>query len=478
MTKKLLALLLAICLMAGGFILIPLAADGDDDGLVLIFEENFEEYEKDVNAQSTLMPNFFVCDANSIGDGVINVQETTSGNLYLWSHVFSQVYSQTPIVGAYELSLDILEIQGAAQSGVLIRAPKTASAYYEGDGHPNTSVCLAGLFLYPHSTSLGVNVKTYDASASSTSYLQNNTVNFSLPQGTAYPYNLRVNDTDGVITIYVNNTLICSVTYSDPGQVYGNHPSEGKFYGSAKLFDAQGNEKGSYTNPLLSSDASYIGWTTRAANMSVDNVAVKVEVAYQTMLTINELPTKVTDKNIEDAKEIVAAARELYEALPEDKKALVINYQKLTKAEDAIAELEAIPEETTEEPTVEVTEEVTEEVTDEISAEVTDEVTNEVTEELTQEITDEVTDEITDEPTQEITAEPTEAITDEPTNAPTDEVTDPTAEDSTKAPADDIDEDEPEVEIVDDSLIICILIAIMIVAVCGAAGYITVKVRK
>ena len=451
MIKKLLALTMTLCLMVGCLTVVAVAA-GEDDELTLIFEENFEEYEKDVNAQSTLMPNFFVCDANAIGDGVINVQETTSGNLYLWSHVFSQVYSQTPIVGAYELSLDILEIQGAAQTGVLIRAPKTDSAYYEGDGHPNTSVCLAGLFLYPHGTSLGVNVKTYDASASSTSYLQNNTVNFSLPQGTAYPYNLRINDTDGVISIYVNDTLICRVTYSDPGQVYDNHPSEGKFYGTAKLYDAEGNEKGSYTNPLMSSDASYIGWTTRAANMSVDNVAVKVETAYQTVLAINELPTKVTDKNIADAKELAEAARELYDALPEDKKALVVNYQKLTKAEESIEALEAVTEEITEAPTEPETETSTEEITEITTEEATTE------ENLTAEVT---TEEIT---TEEAT---TEVATDGQTEAPTDEDTEAA---DTEADAD--------VEVVDDSLVIWILIAVMIVALCGAAGFITVKVRK
>ena len=108
MIKKLLALLMTLCLMAGCLTLIAFAAPGEDE-LLLIFEENFEEYQKDVNASSTLMPNFFVCDANSIGDGVISVQEANSGNLYLWSHVFSQVYSATPMVGAYEFSLDIID---------------------------------------------------------------------------------------------------------------------------------------------------------------------------------------------------------------------------------------------------------------------------------------------------------------------------------------------------------------------------------
>ena len=362
MIKKLLALLLTLCLMTGCFTLVALAA-GEDDGLILIFEENFEEYEKDVNASSTMMPNFFVCDANSIGDGVISVQETNTGNLYLWSHVFSQVYSATPIVGAYEFSLDIHEAQGQCQTGVFIRAPKTAAAFYEGDGHPDTSVCQGGLFIYTYAGSIGVNVKTYDPAASGTSYLQNNTVTFNLPQGTAYPYNLRFADSGSEIAIYVNGTLICRVTYADPGQVYDRHESEGKFFGTAKLYDAEGNEKGSYTNPLMSSDASYIGWTTRAANMGVDNVVVKVEAAYQALLAINKLPTKVTDKNVEDAKEIAEEARALYDALPEDKKALVINYGKLTKAEESISAIENVTEAPTEAPTEPVetpTEEITE----------------------------------------------------------------------------------------------------------------------
>ena len=433
MIKKLLALLLTLCLMTGCFTLVALAAE-ENDGLILIFEDNFEEYEKDVNASSTMMPNFFVCDANSIGDGVISVQETNTGNLYLWSHVFSQVYSATPIVGAYEFSLDIHEAQGQCQTGVFIRAPKTAAAFYEGDGHPDTSVCQGGLFIYTYAGSIGVNVKTYDPAASGTAYLQNNTVTFNLPQGTAYPYNLRFVDSGSEIAIYVSDTLICRVTYSDPGQVYDRHESEGKFFGSAKLYDAEGNEKGSYEKPLMSSDSPYIGWTTRAANMGVDNVTVKAEAAYQALLAINKLPTKVTEKNIESAKEIAEEARALYDALPEDKKALVINYGKLTKAEESISAIENATEAPTDAPTEPETEPVTE------PAET-----------------------------------PTEAPTDPATQAPADTV-EPTSEEDTVVTTDG--ETEPEVKVMDDSLWIWILIAIMIVAVCGAAGFITIKVRK
>ena len=436
MIKKLLALLLALCLMTGGLTLVALAADGDGD-LILIFEENFEEYQKDVNVSSTLMPDFFVCDANSIGDGYIKVQEAASGNLYLQSHVFTQVYSATPIVGAYEFSLDIHEAQGSVQTGVFVRASKTEAAYYEADGHPDTSTGRAGLFLYTRSNGLGVNVKTYDEKAESTACLQNNTVVFPLPEGASYPYNLHVKDSGSEIAISINGTLICRVTYADPGKVYSNqHGSEGKFFGTAKLYDAEGNEKGSYTDPLLSSDGSYIGWATRAANMSVDNVTVKVEAAYQTVLAINKLPTKVTEKNMEEAKEIAAEARALYDALPEDKKALVINLGKLTKAEDAISAIENATEAPTDAPTEPPTEEPTE----------------------------------PDETPTEAPTDPVESPTDGATEAPTDPEED-------TVPATD-GETEPEVKVIDDSLVIWILIAVMIVAVLGAAAYITVETRK
>jgi hypothetical protein len=408
MIRKLLALLLALCLTAGGFTLVALAAEGDDD-LILIFEESFEEYEADVNVSSTLMPNFFVCDANAaIGGSAITVEEATNGDLYLKSHCFTQIYPVTPIVGTYELSLDVFSAQGNVQSGVFIRAPKTTAAYYEADGHPDTSTGHAGLFLYTHGGDLGVNIKTYDENASKTTFLQNNTVTFPLPDGVSYPYTLLVQDSGTEIAISVNETPICRVTFTDPDKVYSKHPSQGKFFGSAKLFDAQGKELASYTDPLLSSDASYIGWTTRNSDMIVDNVTVKVEAAYQALLAIGKLPSKVTEKNMEDVKEIAAEARALYDALPEDKKALVINYGKLTKAEESIAAIE------------------------------------------------------------NVTEAPTEPPTEAPTEAPTDPVTEETTEELTGC----------EVCTVDDSLAIWILIAVMIVAVCGAAGFITVKVRK
>lgn len=79
--KKIFALVLSVFLLAGMFLILAVADESADEQFITIFEENFEDYENNVNVSSTLMPNFFVCDYNAIGDGVIHVQETANGNL-------------------------------------------------------------------------------------------------------------------------------------------------------------------------------------------------------------------------------------------------------------------------------------------------------------------------------------------------------------------------------------------------------------
>ena len=91
----------------------------------------------------------------------------------------------------------------------------------------------------------------------------------------------------------------------------------------------------------------------------------------------------------------------------------------------------------------------------------------------------------TEAPTDPVTEPVTDPVTEPATIPATEPVTEPTTvEPGTQAPAvetdpvSETDTTEPEVKVIDDSLAIWILIAVMIVAVCGAAGFITVKVRK
>lgn len=414
--KRFLCVLLSAVFFAGGLFSVSAA---ENNGLDLIFEEDFENYEKDVNVNSTSMSNVFVCDYNSIGDGMISVQESSDGGLYLLNHVFTQIFIDTPIVGSYEFSLDVIEAQGKLQSGVLVRAPKTEAAYYEGDGYPDTSTCLSGLYITPHANSVGVNVKTYNAGAASTSYINNNLKEFPLPDGVKLPYELKIKDDTEKIEVYCGGFLICSVLTSEPGKTYENHQAKDPCFGKAVLCDASGAEIASYTDTLLQSDGSVVGWSTRASNMAVDNIKLYAEKTYGALLAINVVPAKVTKKNLSDAQTKVKRARDLYDALTDEQKARITNVERLIKAEAAIKEL--APE--TAKP-------------------------------------------------QEI---PTEAATQPVTGTLTETLTEPAPAQTEKAAE---TEEETEIKIIDDSLTVWILIAVMIALAFTTAGFVIVKTRK
>ena len=248
--------------------------------------------------------------------------------------------------------------------------------------------------------------------------MQNNITMFDL-HGVQFPYNLKVADDTEKISIYCNGELLCYVVMSEPGKIYEKHQATDPCFGKAVLYDKDGAEIATYIDPLLQSDGSVIGWSTRVATMDVDNIVLKAEKTYAALLAINAVPAKVTKKNLKEATEKVIAARKLYDALTEEQKALVTNADRLTKAE---AEVKALTPETTEAK-------------------------------------------------EEPTAALTDPVTSPSTDAPTAEVTQNTEQTATP-------EEEIEIKVVDDSLAIWILISVMIAAALATAGFAVVKLRK
>ena len=338
MFKRIIAILLAFVLCVGG---IPFAVMADtgasSDGLTLVFEDNFDSYGKETAIAGTSVKDFFNSEANPVGNSFIRVVQDEGGNWYLKSVVFTEIFNAIPIVGSYAFSLDILGAGGAVSSGVFVRGLDTAPAFYEADSYPDASTTRSGLMLYPRADKLGVNVKTYDPNRTAdNAFLKNNTVMFDLPAGVTYPYTLKVTDTSEEIAVYVNDTLICRITLSDPGKTYEKHDSDETCYGSAKLYAADGRELASYTDTLLDCDGALFGWATRASDISVDNVRVWIGKAQQTVQAIGKIPTTVTAANLNKATELATAARALYDSLSDAEKELIVNYDKLIDTETAI----------------------------------------------------------------------------------------------------------------------------------------------
>ena len=184
--------------------------------------------------------------------------------------------------------------------------------------------------------------------------------------------------------------------------------------------------------------------------MSIDNVRIFASKSYQALLAINKIPTKINDQNLDEAKEAVGEARAFYDALSDEEKALVSNSDLLIQAENTINSYENA----TETPTAPVTDPVTEPITEPE----TDPVENH---------------------TEEATTESGEV----PTNPTTEPITDSFTSSVTESASDNSDQeiesgDNTEVKIIDDSLAVWVILAIMIVVVCTAASVIIIKVRK
>lgn len=124
--KTFLIRILTVCICAALLLpatvaVLPASAE---EGMKVAFEESFDDYENGVNATATRLSDYFNVEANAIGDGFVKVEEDgNTGNLYLMSHVFTQIYTREPIKGAYEMSFTTYEMQGGFQSGVFFRAP-------------------------------------------------------------------------------------------------------------------------------------------------------------------------------------------------------------------------------------------------------------------------------------------------------------------------------------------------------------------
>ena len=208
------ALCLALLLLGTAATVLPGAAE-----LSVVFEENFDEYEGDVNASATKLATFFHVDANAIGDGYVRVEEDPSnGNLYLKNHDFTQVYSKTGIRDPYEFAMTVYEMQGGHQAGVFFRAPACECAYYEGDGGDpdnQTSTGRSGIWVFVYRDRISVNIKAFDNSKPAK--VANIYHAFPLPEGSDYGkgIELRIIDNGTDAQIMADGTLVCTLKFSE-----------------------------------------------------------------------------------------------------------------------------------------------------------------------------------------------------------------------------------------------------------------------
>lgn len=278
------ALCLALLLLGTAATVLPGAAE-----LSVVFEENFDEYEGDVNASATKLATFFHVDANAIGDGYVRVEEDPSnGNLYLKNHVFTQVYSKTGIRDPYEFAMTVYEMQGGHQAGVFFRAPACECAYYEGDGGDpdnQTSTGRSGIWVFVYRDRISVNIKAFDNSKPAK--VANIYHAFPLPEGSDYGkgIELRIIDNGTDAQIMADGTLVCTLKFSEEtGRKWTQNGIDRAImlFKTVTMLGADGAEILTASDTYVSATESTIGWATRVADMRIDNVRVLMQTAQET----------------------------------------------------------------------------------------------------------------------------------------------------------------------------------------------------
>lgn len=278
------ALCLALLLLRTAATVLSGAAE-----LSVVFEENFDEYEGDVNASATKLATFFHVDANAIGDGYVRVEEDPSnGNLYLKNHVFTQVYSKTGIRDPYEFAMTVYEMQGGHQAGVFFRAPACECAYYEGDGGDpdnQTSTGRSGIWVFVYRDRISVNIKAFDNSKPAK--VANIYHAFPLPEGSDYGkgIELRIIDNGTDAQIMADGTLVCTLKFSEEtGRKWTQNGIDRAImlFKTVTMLGADGAEILTASDTYVSATESTIGWATRVADMRIDNVRVLMQTAQET----------------------------------------------------------------------------------------------------------------------------------------------------------------------------------------------------
>ncbi len=286
-TKRLIAFLSAVLLALGSVtvttVITVFAEEPAAPELEVLVDESFDDYAPGHDGKATLLKDHFIVDANQIGEGCVQVEEDASnGNLFLFSHVFTQVYSTTSLANGYTFSLDVFSTQGAQNCAVFARAPLIEGfPYYETDGYAGgQSACVGGLVFNFQINSFSVNVKSFDASATANYGVKENMYTFNLPDGVIFNdgkvyTNFKIVDEVGEIQLYVEDALVGRIVLSGEKKGYAGDyftAATGTYYETAVVYDAAGNELGTVQDTLVQANDAVVGWATRVANMIVDNV--------------------------------------------------------------------------------------------------------------------------------------------------------------------------------------------------------------
>ncbi|MBE7067074.1 MAG: hypothetical protein E7385_05930 [Ruminococcaceae bacterium] len=286
--RKLVSLILTIIISVSVLSVVSMAEDK-----TLILSESFDQYADNNEAYNELSKNWLLEDgANTSWPDYFNLIENGNGKALsmTWVGARRMLLTGKYIPSDYEVSFKMKTEYTTPNGGffsmhTMVDLPYVTQKWddatqtivpfwggipnYEADGHSDpliaNGVGYAGVYIKPERNKLEIGVKTAEIPSATAKYGIGNIRYFvDLPDGKDFGTELlqvRITDKDNIISVYVDDTLLATVTY-------GN--ISGLFYKNASIKDANGNVVASTENARICI-ANDLGFVLRGAILVVDD---------------------------------------------------------------------------------------------------------------------------------------------------------------------------------------------------------------
>ncbi len=256
----------------------PISAKSAD-----VYYEDFE-YKDPVTAKTEILSNWSVEDTGNWGTANLKLSEEAGGNSYMhlqWVAGRLFRYKNIKLVSPYTFS-GRFRVKGNNHDGGVIffrtdTTPIKVGAYYmneyETDGYNDgtfsNGVGATGVYLKPQGTKMYVFVRTSETlDAIYTKGLGRKFFVVDMPGGIDCEkqfFNVSVKDNGSKMEIFVENTLIATVEYSN---------LVGGLYTNAIMKDAQGNIKHNITNARIAASDATIAMACRGEWIDFDDIEI------------------------------------------------------------------------------------------------------------------------------------------------------------------------------------------------------------
>lgn len=277
---------------------------------------------------SDTRPGVFVQKTNIIeyfehaaGTSSSNVQVIKGDKFnYLRMTEVSDLRTWNDVEGAYEFAADVhmvdygnsaIYVRGEMPGAYTPTNPKNFNVkqvfnyfewdwYAENGGHTygGSSTAGSGIGIYPEQNRITIRIKRYAPDGLGVA-----SASYSFPYSGKFTpgadgwFKLRVVDDGSLVSIYMNDALMCQIKLENPGVVYEGDGTGQQYYGKATLCDADGKQVLVVENTRLNSQGSQIALTTRFQTMEFANLYI----AYTTQVAeggVIETPIKPSEQQI------------------------------------------------------------------------------------------------------------------------------------------------------------------------------------